>query len=416
MGQRPKELTPHESLRHYWGAELRALRVIRGLSLTELGTQLHCNSSYLAKIERAERPVPATLVESCDRALEAQGTLIRLHALAESDRELAAKCGSQPPAHVASDVAHVASPPGSLAAGATSLATPDTGPDTGEEIVVPARTPDGRVVFVSVPRRVFLRSVGSVSAAVGLSVIPPMASTHQVTLPADVNPIEHFQQLRQVLIDNDKLFGPRQVIPIVQEQIGIMRQLRSNWNGVDQHKLIRVQAQYTEFCGWLHKDICEYHLAELWMDRALGLSHLTADRDLTVYILASKAELANDMGVGADAIGAGEQALRMAPPGSRIAALAATRAARGYALSGDRAATELTYDRARELLDASDPDPGSPDGQWLTENTIALSQAHSWTFLSDFRRAAQGFQGAIAELPSSYQGHVMFTDWRRVVT
>jgi tetratricopeptide (TPR) repeat protein len=395
MGQRSKELAPHESLHHYWGAELRALRVVRGLSLVELGDRLHCNPSYLAKIERAERPIPATLVESCDQVLEAQGTLVRMYALAASDRELATKSSSQPPEHVASEVAHVASPAGNLAGGTTFPAVPDT----GEEIVVPARTCDGRVVFVSVPRRVFLQGVGS--AAMGLSAIPAAESMYRITLPADVNPIEHFQQLRQVLIENGMLFGPRQVIPIVREQIGIMQRLRSSWRSADQHKLVRVQAQYTELCGWLHKDICEYHLAELWMDRALGLSHLTADHDLTVYILASKAELASDMRMAADAIGAGEQALRMAPPGSRIAALAATRAARGYALSGDRAATERTYDRARELLDASDPDPDSLDGQWLTENRITLSQAHSWTILGEFHRAAQNFQGALTEVPNT---------------
>ncbi|MGH3798272.1 MAG: helix-turn-helix domain-containing protein, partial [Pseudonocardiaceae bacterium] len=48
MGQRPKDLTPHQNLHHYWGAELRALRVARGLSLAELGQQLHCDPSYLA--------------------------------------------------------------------------------------------------------------------------------------------------------------------------------------------------------------------------------------------------------------------------------------------------------------------------------------------------------------------------------
>lgn len=42
MGQRPNELTPHENLHHYWGAELRALRVTRELSLAELGHSSHC--------------------------------------------------------------------------------------------------------------------------------------------------------------------------------------------------------------------------------------------------------------------------------------------------------------------------------------------------------------------------------------
>lgn len=119
MGQRPKNLTPHENLHHYWGAELRALRVARGLSLAELGRQLHCDPSYLAKIERAERPIPATLAQSCDQVLEARGGLVRLHALAESGADQTARTRGQKSAHVATEDAHVANQTGNLADRAT---------------------------------------------------------------------------------------------------------------------------------------------------------------------------------------------------------------------------------------------------------------------------------------------------------
>ncbi|MGH3813151.1 MAG: helix-turn-helix domain-containing protein, partial [Pseudonocardiaceae bacterium] len=252
MGQRPKDLTPHQSLQHYWGAELRALRVARGLSLAELGHQLHCDPSYLAKIERAERPIPATLAQSCDRVLDTQGMLVRLHTLAQAASEQTTTTTDRSPAHVASDNGHVASPPGNLAGGTTF----PTAPDTDEEIV--ARTPDGRVVFVSVPRRVFIRGISS--AAIGLTTAPA-AVPSATLLPdvGDVHPIEHFRQLRQVLIENDMLFGPRQVIPIVRRQIAIMQQLRSSWRGADQRELVRTQALYTQFHGWLYKDTGENH-------------------------------------------------------------------------------------------------------------------------------------------------------------
>ena len=291
----------------------------------------------------------------------------------------------------------MASSTGSLASGATFPAAPDAGLDTGEEIVVPARTSDGRVVFVSVPRRVFLHGLGS--AAVGLATTPAAAFPHQVTLPTDVNPLEHFQQMLQVLVNHDRLFGAQRVIPVVHEQISIIQQLRSSWRGTDHQKLVHVQAQYAEFCGWLHEDAGEYHLAESWTDRALGLSHLADDHDLTVYLLVRTAGLAGAKRVPADAIGAGEQALCMAPPRSRLAAYAATWTGRGYALSSDHGTMERSYERACELLRDSDADPDSMCGPWLNETSVALNRAWSLALRGDYHSAAQSFQNAIADLP-----------------
>ncbi|MGH3931462.1 MAG: helix-turn-helix domain-containing protein [Pseudonocardiaceae bacterium] len=397
MGQQPKELTPYQNLHHYWGAELRAVRITRGMSLAELGQQLHCDPSYLAKIERAERPIPTTLAHSCDQALEADGALVRLHALAEATTDQTTTA-TQTPTHVASDNTHVANQTDNLASRATTLPTV---PDTDDEIIVPARTFDGRVIFVSVPRRVFLHGLGS--AAVGLTTTSGIVTPdthHLAPLPAidGVHPIEHFQQLRQVLIENDRLFGPQRVIPVVREQIAIIQRLRSNCRGADQRELVRVQAQYSEFCGWLYQDAGEHHLAESWTDRALTLSHLAADQALTARILVRNADLACDSRMFVDAIGASEQALRMASPHSRIAAVAPTYAGHGYALCGDRMAMERAYDQARELLDTSDDDPGSPPGPWFDQNWITLRRAQSLVILGDHHSAAQSFLGTITDL------------------
>lgn len=60
----------------------------RGLSLDELSKLVHRDASCLAKIERGDRNVPADLARDCDRALEAGGTLVRLHAIvAAGDRQ-----------------------------------------------------------------------------------------------------------------------------------------------------------------------------------------------------------------------------------------------------------------------------------------------------------------------------------------
>lgn len=107
MGQRPAELTPRRSPQHFWGHELRALRLGNGLSLAELGKLVHRDRSYLAKIERGERPIPPDLAQDCDNALRAQGSLVRLHTLLDTDNQ-----GVVPPSthdwHVASHGLHVA--------------------------------------------------------------------------------------------------------------------------------------------------------------------------------------------------------------------------------------------------------------------------------------------------------------------
>lgn len=87
MGQRPRELTPMASPQHFWGAELREQRNGRGLSLNELGKLVHRDASYLAKIERGDRNVPADLARDCDRALDAGGMLVRLHAVVAAGGE-----------------------------------------------------------------------------------------------------------------------------------------------------------------------------------------------------------------------------------------------------------------------------------------------------------------------------------------
>jgi len=108
--------------------------------------------------------------------------------------------------------------------------------------------------------------------------------------------------------------------------------------------------------------------------------------------------------VSVDAIGAGEKALRMAQPRSRIAAVAPAYAGHGYALCGDHAAMERAYERAHELLDTSDTDPeNSPPGPWFDEKWIALRRARSLAVLGNYHSAARSFLDAITDLPGRYR-------------
>ncbi|MGH3833347.1 MAG: helix-turn-helix domain-containing protein, partial [Pseudonocardiaceae bacterium] len=97
----------------------------------------------------------------------------------------------------------------------------------------------------------------------------------ETTTPGlDVHPVEHFQQMRKVLVDNDNTFGARTVVLLVQEQINILQRLRQSCQGADRQELLHVQTQFAELCGWLHQDSGDYHAAAYWSGRALEWAHM----------------------------------------------------------------------------------------------------------------------------------------------
>ncbi|MGN9787171.1 hypothetical protein ACTMTF_37505 [Nonomuraea sp. ZG12] len=273
-------------------------------------------------------------------------------------------------------------------------------------LVVPGRAPDGRIIFLSVSRRTFLQGLG-----VGLAGIMPSENTSLPVSPArrlatatgDLSPVEHLQQVRKVLIDNDNLLGPLNTIPAVQQQITAIHQLRQAARGTDRHQLLRLQAEYCEFCGWLYHDAGDFQAAQYWADRALELSHAVADRDMTTFILARKSQLAGDMGDAVTAIDLAEAASTLARPGSKLEALAPTYGGYGHALRNDGNTARRELDRAHELLLNVADDPNSPWGLWLDEPYLQAQRARSNAELGRFSEAVEGFRYATAAVPPSFR-------------
>ncbi|MGK5543793.1 helix-turn-helix domain-containing protein [Streptomyces sp. URMC 127] len=393
MGQRPAELTPYASPQHYLGAEMRSRRTARGLSLAKLQALIRYDYSYMARAERGRQAASAALVQAYDQALNAGGTLVRLHREIQSGTDIAALSRG----HVAKAGPHVANSQIPLVEGSDAQALSDA-----EGIAVPCRTSDGRIIFVSVPRRVFLGGIGA--AAVGLAGAPTAQASPSLPRTAlpDRNPVEHLQAIRRTLIDSDNLFGPRALIPRVQEQINAITALREGKRGADRRQLLQVQTQFAELCGWFHQDAGDHRAAQYWTDRALQWSHIAGDRDLTVYILARKSQLAGDMRDPVEAVDVAEAAEDTARPHTRLAAVAATYAAHGHALRGDEAECMRAYDHARDLLHAAESDPESTWGVWLDDAYIDVQRARSLSALGNHEAAAAGFRTAIRALPAGY--------------
>ncbi|MCM2418997.1 helix-turn-helix transcriptional regulator [Streptomyces sp. RKAG293] len=394
MGQRPNDLTPHASPQHYLGAEMRSWRSQRGLSLGKLSKLIRFNTSYMARVERGGQAASVELVKAYDRQLQAGDSLNRIQRSILEGASLDVLLRG----HVANPGTHVAKEPVALAAQA-ALEAP-----SAEGISVPVRTDDGRIIFVSLSRRAMIGALGAGAALAATSDLPAAASVPRQPnlLLSGADPIQHLRETRRVLIDNDNLFGPHRVIPLVQQQIAAIKALRADRRGTDRRQLIQLQTQYSELCGWLYQDVGDFRAAQHWMHEALEASHMSGDPELTVYVLARRGQLAGDMRDPVEAVDVAEAAEDLAAPRSRLAAVAATYAAHGHALRNDPAACQQAYDHARDLLGTMDSDPASPWGVWLDAPYIEVQRAHSLAILGDHRAAAEGFRSAIVRLPPGY--------------
>lgn len=81
-------LTPHASMRHFLGSELRRWREGRGMSTYQLAQRLHVSRDLVQKVEKAQRMAQTTLVASCDDVLGTGGALARLLALIRHTEQL----------------------------------------------------------------------------------------------------------------------------------------------------------------------------------------------------------------------------------------------------------------------------------------------------------------------------------------
>ncbi|MEV6654953.1 helix-turn-helix transcriptional regulator [Streptomyces sp. NPDC051219] len=406
MGQRPNQLTPGAGPWHRWGHELREIRISRRLSQQSLATLALIDRSHLARLERAERPVPRQIAVVVDEVLDACGALVRLWEWAE--RQAPRFCTGDAPVgqerglsrartldHGASPAADGASAAVDVASGMFGQAGSDT--DDADTVVVPCRV-HGRILFVPVPRRVVLASSLAGLAATALPAPAAIASS----ISSDMgSPVEHYTQLRRVLIQTDNLIGPRHVLPALRQHLVQLTMRRRTARGSDAVRLLALETRYEELAGWLAQDIGDERTAHGHTARALDASHITGDSDLTAYILGRKAQLAVDTGHPTDALGLAAAARRTARPGSRLEVIAVMHQAHAHAVLGDAPQALHEYDTALALLGRTDND--SVWGSWLDEAYIHTARARSLAVLGRYEQAAEGFDTAIAALPAAYR-------------
>jgi len=279
-----------------------------------------------------------------------------------------------------------------------------------DTLVIPCRALDGRITWVSIPRRTLLSGGlgAAVLAAIGAATGPRPPSTAVVRLHApsagaagDLSPVEHLEQLRRTLVDADNLHGSGCVIPAVLGQIQMISQLRGGCRGSDRRQLLVMQAKYAEFAGWLHQDSRDFSAARYWLDRSLEWACAGADRELSTYVMARKSQLAGDMSDPVDAVDLAEAAGRMAPKRSRLRATAEVYGAHGYALAGQRSQCLRTLDRAQDAAVSLDDE--SPWAAWLDTSYVEVQRGRCLTILGAHAAAATTFQRAIQGLAAPFR-------------
>ncbi|WP_280425694.1 helix-turn-helix domain-containing protein [Nocardia carnea] len=375
-------------INRWTGIETRALREAMSLTLEKF-------ASVVGVSDRTVRYWEAQGVDACMRSAslsrlnnmlaEAPADVIERfkHALAATDSgRPQPDLGLSPPVRVVSD------PHGQLVPAAPGADEPD-------QVWVHARTAAGEVVLVSVPRRTVVTgvAVGALAAATGSRSAAALANT------AHIDHVEHFRTLRLALIESDNLHGSAPVIPLMEQNIERIGQLRSAGIG-DSRALLRMRILYAEFAAWLHQDCRNFNRAKHWTDRALTWSHQLHDSWSIAVTLIRKAQIANDQGDGGEAVELADAAAQAAPPGTRFAAVAAAFSGYGAALAGRRGDSDRAFDRARTLIDDADADPTW--GFFLDHPYIDVHQAHARTALGDHCRATDQFGRAITAMRSGY--------------
>jgi hypothetical protein len=346
----------------------------RAIGVRALAKHSGYSKTYICQLRLGQRDPSREAAQDLDDALGANGGLAAL-----APKKPPAQRSKRADGHTR-EVERVHN--GTLPAAATA--------DT-DTVDVPYRDSTGRIIYVSVPRRVFMASAGLAAFA---AAVPG-------TDLREMHPADHFLRARAALRDTDNLYGPRDVVPLVTSQLQIMDRLAHQLRGEDRRRLLVPQIQFADLLGWLYQDSCDYASACHWLDRSLEWAHLLGDTTSVVFILSRKAQLATDNSEAGEAIALAETAMRHAHDNDLLRSVAATYGAHAYALDGDATTSGRLYDDAHSSLPPQSSN-GTPWAKFLDHGYIDVYRAQSRAALGENDAAAEGFAYAISQIRPDY--------------
>ncbi|MEU7609400.1 helix-turn-helix transcriptional regulator [Micromonospora sp. NPDC049204] len=379
MGQAPRALQPSLSERHFFGAELRRRRERADLSQARLGSMIRFSADLIRRVETADRFPSREFVEACDKALAADGALIRLLPLLEKTRN------------------EEGPPPAGPAGGTKLLPTYSAQPSVISEMVV-------RVPFQ--PGVLDRAALDWLNAPSG----PPLpmhtrpGSSDQVCdedLFSAETALEMFRQL-------DHTHGAGRIHAQVQRYVeDELNRLLANSPASKAigRRLYTLAAGFFELCGYQAVDTGAHGLAQRRYLRALRLTQAAEDRLYGSYLLA--------VNIGHLALHCGhpEPALRMALTAVRGGEGLATPAvkaglhavvARSHARLGREGECLSHLDIAERHLARSRPEDEPTWIRYFTSAYLADEMAHCFHDLGRPQQTQQHLGDALAALSPTH--------------
>jgi hypothetical protein len=246
-------------------------------------------------------------------------------------------------------------------------------------------------------RRGLLGAGASVALGVPLlGTMPAMASDIDPELAA------HWASLLMLLGRQAEMFGSRGVLGIIERELGLIAGHRGVARGGVRTELMRVEARWAAFAGWLCHHTGDVRGRDAWTDRALRLAHEADYADMVAFVLARQSKFADHP---RRAVEYAEAALRVRGASTQTRAWCARYAAVGHAQAGNTAACERSVHNAYLLLQDTD----SPPPPWahpfrVTASGTRAAEARCWLVMAPIK-AIGFYEDALHDWPRAEIQH-----------
>jgi hypothetical protein len=289
-------------------------------------------------MERALVPMDPAVARCCDDALEGGGALARLAA--------------------------------ATYARAHALA-PD---DPAQALLVHLSAPE-KVIIVPVSRRDLLGALALGAAAT------PILNLDRALADAGVHPDEpalaRYSQALTSYAAAGRVGAPEAVLHAVTGDVAVLEALhrRTAKTPLGSH-LRLLQARYAEFAGWMAEESADLFEATYWTERAGDWATQAGDRNIAPYLLTRRAVLATHAGDARRTVELTTAAQHTPGITPDVLRITLYEQAKGYALLGERTASQTALNTAMNIGDSTNNGPRL--GPTLTPDQLQTS----WVWLS----------------------------------